>query len=178
MLSRLFCQPRIEASACCIEDDHLHASCDLARRNSRNRHLTERGCPIADGDDRKERVTRAPCLSRAGATIARPGTTLGRSSLWLLLVFVILMGLFFGTIALRGGIDEARRLSIQAGGKFYSLPGLALTLVAAALSAVTAGGLALVAIIRRGERSITMLLPLLAGLAVILWTIGELSEAR
>jgi hypothetical protein len=98
--------------------------------------------------------------------------------LLLLLAFLVLIGLLFEMMALRGGIDEVRRLSLQAGGKFYSLPGLALTLVTAALSAVAAGGSALVAVIRKGERSITMLLPLLAGLIVIIWAIGELSEAR
>lgn len=110
--------------------------------------------------------------------LAWPNTSLGRWSLGLVAGFVALIGLFFATISLYGGGDEVRRLSMQAGGRFFSLPWLASTLVAAFVSAIAAGGAALAAIIRKGERSIAMLLPLFIGGIVILFAIGELFEGR
>jgi hypothetical protein len=110
--------------------------------------------------------------------IAWPSTSLGRWSLGLLAGFVVLIGLFFVAISFYGGLDEVGRLSIQAGGRFFSLPWLASTLVAAVVSGVAAGGAALAAIIRKRERSIAMLLPLFIGVIVMLFAIGELLEGR
>jgi hypothetical protein len=53
-----------------------------------------------------------------------------------------------------------------------------LPLIWAAVSAVAAGIVALMAILRRAERSILMLLPLLAADLVLLWTIGETTAYR
>ena len=110
--------------------------------------------------------------------MAWPSTALGRWSLGLLAGFVVLMGLFFATMWLYGGVDEVRRLSMRAGGRFFSLPWIAATLVAAFASAMAAGGAATIAIIRKGERSIAMVLPLFIGGSVLLFTIGELFEGR
>jgi hypothetical protein len=110
--------------------------------------------------------------------MAWPSTALGRGSLWLLAGFIALMGLFAATMTLYGGVDEVRRLSIQAGGRFFSLPWIASTLVAAFASAIAAGGAALVAIIRKGERSIAMVLPVFMGAIVLLFSNGELLEGR
>ena len=106
--------------------------------------------------------------------LAWPRTSLGRWSLGLIAGFVVLIGLFFVMLSLYGGLDEVRRMSIQAGGRFFSLPWLALTLVAASVSAAAALGAALVAIIRKRERSIAILLPLLIGGLVTLFSIGEM----
>ena len=103
-----------------------------------------------------------------------PRTSLGRWSLGLIAGFVVLIGLFFVMLSLYGGLDEVRRMSIQAGGNFFSLPWLASTLVAASVSAAAALGAALVAVIRKRERSIAILLPLLIGGRVTLFAIGEL----
>ncbi len=108
--------------------------------------------------------------------VAWPCTSLGRWSLGLLAGFVVLMSLFFAITSFYGGVGEVRRLSIQAGGRFFSLPLFASTLVAAFVSATAAGVAALTAIIRKGERSIVMLLPLLIGSIVMLFAIGELFE--
>jgi hypothetical protein len=110
--------------------------------------------------------------------IAWPSTYLGRWSLKLLAGFVALMGLFFVTISLYGGLDEVGRLSMQAGGRFFSLPWLASTLVAAVAAAVAAAGAALTAIIRKRERSLAMLLPLVIGGIVLLFAVGEMFEGR
>jgi uncharacterized RDD family membrane protein YckC len=61
-----------------------------------------------------------------------------------------------------------------------SLPGnyvrLWVPLISAAISAVAAGIVALLAIFRRAERSILMLLPLLVAALVLLFTIGGMNE--
>ncbi len=98
-----------------------------------------------------------------------PCTALGRWSLLLLAGFVALMVLFFALISVYGGGDEVRRLSMQAGGRFFSLPWLGSTLLAAALSAIAGGVVALAAIIRKGERSIVMLVPLFVAGFVLFW---------
>jgi predicted RND superfamily exporter protein len=49
-------------------------------------------------------------------------------------------------------------------------------LISAAISAVAAGIVALLAIFRRAERSILMLLPLLVAALVLLFTIGGMNE--
>jgi hypothetical protein len=105
-----------------------------------------------------------------------PGTALGRRSLLLLAGFVVLMILFFTMISLYGGGEAVRRLSMQAGGRFFSLPWLGSTLLAAVLSAIAGGVAALAAIIRKGERSIVMLVPLFVAGFVLFWVIGELME--
>lgn len=118
-------------------------------------------------------VTPSPLWRRV---IAWPGTSPGRWSLGLLAGFIVLMFLFAASISLYGGGNEVRRLSMQAGGKFFSLPWLGSTLLAASLSAVAAAISALAAIVRKGERSILMVVPILVGSFVLFWAIGELLE--
>jgi hypothetical protein len=106
---------------------------------------------------------------------------LGRSSFALVAGFVLFMCLLFTTVWLYGGGNEVRRLSMEAGGRFFSWspPNLILapTLLAALASAVAAGAVALAAIIRKVERSILMLVPLaVAGIALV-FAIGELFES-
>ena len=57
---------------------------------------------------------------------------------------------------------------------FFSMPLLSVTLLAAALSAIAGGVAALVAVIRDGERSIQMLLPVIVGAFVVFFGVGEL----
>ena len=118
-------------------------------------------------------VTPPPLWSRV---LGWPRASLGRWSLGLLAGFIVLMFLFLAMISLYGGGNEVRRLSMQAGGKFFSLPWMGLTLLAAALSAVAGGVAALLAIVRKGERSILMVVPILVGSFVLFWAIGELFE--
>jgi hypothetical protein len=106
--------------------------------------------------------------------MAWPGTSPGRWSLGLVAGFAVLMGLLFGIISLYGGGDEVRRLSVLAGGRFFSLPWPASTLLAAVVAAIAAGVAACVAIIGKGERSILMLVPLFVAAITLLFTIGEL----
>ena len=65
---------------------------------------------------------------------------------------------------------------MAAGGKFYSLPSVAVPMAAGFLSAIAAFFVALGAIIRRGERSITMLLPIVLGGLMLLFVIGDFLE--
>jgi hypothetical protein len=80
--------------------------------------------------------------------------------MWLLAAFVLLMCVFFALM------------------RTVSLPGnyvrLWVPLISAAVSAVATGIAALLAILRRAERSIFMLLPLLVAILVLLWTVSEM----
>ena len=67
---------------------------------------------------------------------------------------------------------------MAAGGKFFSLPSVAIPMAAGLLAAIAAFVVALVAIIRKGEQSIVMLLPTLVGRIVLLFVIGEFCEGR
>jgi hypothetical protein len=108
--------------------------------------------------------------------LAWPRASLGRWSLGLLGGFAALMCLLPAIISLYGGGEEVRRLSMKAGGKFFSLPLPAFVLLAAAASAVAGGVAALVAIIRKGERSILMIVPIIVGAFVSYFAIGEMVE--
>jgi hypothetical protein len=107
--------------------------------------------------------------------IAWPGTPAGRWAFYLLGGFVVLISLFFGIIALYGGGDEVRRLSVQAGGRFFSLPLFGVTLTAAFVSVLAAAGAALRAF-SKGDRSILLLLPVGLGVLALLFAIGEFFE--
>jgi hypothetical protein len=104
-----------------------------------------------------------------------PGTRAGRWAFYLLGSFVVLLSLFFGMIALYGGGDEVRRLSVQAGGRFFSLPLFGVTLTAAFVSVLAAAGAALGAFCK-GDRSILLLLPAALGGLALLFAIGEFFE--
>ena len=96
---------------------------------------------------------------------SRPGTRPGRWSLGFGLGFFLLLGLFQVLIA-----------SGQRGGDtFFDNPWLSLPALAGALSALAAGLLAALAIIRRGERSLFSFLALLLGLFVLLFLVGEIA---
>ena len=118
-------------------------------------------------------ATTLPLWRRVAAV---PGTSLGKRSFFLLEGFVLLLFLFFALVWLSGGKDAVHQEFIQAGGRFFYHPWFAVTLLAAALSAVLGGVAALVAIFRKGERSITMLIPLLVAGFVVYFAIGALLE--
>jgi hypothetical protein len=103
-----------------------------------------------------------------------PGTSPGRWSLGLVAGFAVSMGLFFAITSLYGGAEEVRRVSMLKGGRFFSMPWIASTLLAADAAAIAAGVAACVAIIGKGERSILMLVPLFVAAISLLFTIGEL----
>ncbi len=115
-------------------------------------------------------------LASRGEFFAFPSTGMGGWALKLLVGWVVLLILGFLAIGLHGGLDATRRLSIAAGGQFYSLPSVAVPMAAGFLSAIAALFVALAAIIRRGERSIAMLLPIIFGGLVLLFTMGEMTE--
>ena len=92
--------------------------------------------------------------------LAWPSTPSGLWACYLVGGFFVMMCLFFGITWLYGGPDEVRVAFKEAGGQFFSLPWVPFTLLGAAVAAIAAGGAALVAILRKGERSILMLLPL------------------
>jgi hypothetical protein len=104
----------------------------------------------------------ATVLPLSQRVLSTPHTSFGKWSIWLLAAFVLLMCVFFALM------------------RTVSLPGnyvrLWVPLISAAISAVAAGIVALLAIFRRAERSILMLLPLLVAALVLLFTIGEMNE--
>ena len=104
-----------------------------------------------------------------------PATSLGAWSFKLLVGWVALLLCAFAVVALHGGAEATRRMSMAAGGKFYSLPSVAVPVAASFLSGIASFFAALAAIIK-GERSVTMLLPLVLGGLVLLFAIGELFE--
>lgn len=105
---------------------------------------------------------------------AWPSTGAGRWSLGLLAGSFILGFAFCVAIAASGGVAEVTRRSMAAGGRFFSLPWIAWTLVAAAGSCIAAGIAALVAVIARRERSVAMVPPVLLGALVALFAFGEM----
>jgi hypothetical protein len=115
-------------------------------------------------------------LASRGRVFAFPATFMGRWSLKLLVGWVVLLVLTFVAVVLHGGSEATRRLSMAAGGKFYSLPSVAVPMAAGFLSAIAAFFVAFFAIIRRGERSIAMLLPIVLGGLMLLFVIGEFLE--
>ena len=115
-------------------------------------------------------------LASRGRVFASPATFMGGWSLKLLVGWVVLLVLTFVAVVLHGGVEATRRLSMAAGGKFYSLPSVAVPMAAGFLSAIAALFVALVAIIRKGERSIAMLLPIVLGGLMLLFVIGEFLE--
>jgi len=104
----------------------------------------------------------ATVLPLSQRVLSTPHTSFGKWSIWLLAAFVLLMCVFFALM------------------RTVSLPGnyvrLWVPLISAAISAVAAGIVALLAIFRRAERSILMLLPLLVAALVLLFTIGGMNE--
>ena len=94
-----------------------------------------------------------------------PGTRTGWWSLGLMLGFFLFLCLMQALVA-----------SGQRGGDtFFDNPWLSLPALAGALSALAAGLLAALAIIRRGERSLFSFLVLLLGLFVLLFLVGEIA---
>lgn len=92
-----------------------------------------------------------------------PSTIFGKWAGWLLGLSVALFALFYGLIA-----------AGQRGGEtFFSNPALATTILAAAGSAVVAGGVGVSALLHR-DRTVIVILSVIAGVVVILWTIAEI----
>jgi hypothetical protein len=88
--------------------------------------------------------------------------------MWLLAAFVVLFSLFVGI----GVTADAAGMPFGTFRFWLSL----VPFFSAVVSAVAAGVVALVAIFRRGERSLLMLLPLLAAAVGLLLTIGFMME--
>ncbi len=92
-----------------------------------------------------------------------PSTTLGKWAGRLLLLSVALLAAFVGLV-----------VSGQRGGDtFFSNLPLAMTMLAAAAAAVAAGGCG-VGALRRHDRSVVVVLSVISGTTVILWTAAEL----
>ena len=111
----------------------------------------------------------ATALPSSRRVLSIPRTSLGKWSMWLLATFVVAFSLMVGI----GETADAKRIPYESPFRFW--PSL-VTLISAVVSAVAAGVVALVAIFRRAERSILMLLPLLVAAFVLFWTIGEMNE--
>lgn len=108
----------------------------------------------------------------------RPSTSRGSWSLKLLVGFFALMVLFFAMMSFYGGINGARQSAEKAGGGFFSVPLLAVTLIAALVSATAAFVAAYSAVTGKGERSILILLPLLVGGLAMLFAVGAIVGSR
>ena len=94
-----------------------------------------------------------------------PVTRLGWWSVGLACTFFVFILLFFALVS----------AGQRGGATFFSNPWLAFSLLAAAGSALAGGVTAVLAIFRRGERTIFLFATLLLGLFVLLFTLGELS---
>ena len=93
-----------------------------------------------------------------------PSTIFGKWAGWLLGLFVALLGLFFGLVA-----------AGQRGGEtFFSNPALAIPMLGAAISAIAGGVLGVYAIKHR-DRSGIVVVAILVGLFVLLWTAAEIA---
>lgn len=114
-----------------------------------------------------------PAVSKR--VIAVPGTSLGAWSLKLLAGSMVCLLATIVAIALHGGGDATRRASVAAGGKFFSLPSVALPFAGTFLCGIAAFFTALIAGVK-GERSISMLLPVFLGGLMLLWAVGEIFE--
>ena len=113
----------------------------------------------------------ATVLPLSRRVLSIPRTSLGKWSMRLLAAFVVLFSLFIGV----GITADAARIPFSNPFRFWSI---LVTLISTVVSAVAAGVVALVAIFRRAERSILMLLPLLVAAFVLFWTIGEMTESK
>jgi hypothetical protein len=123
-------------------------------------------CSLNMSPDGPDSATVLP-LSRRVLSI--PRTSLGKWSVRLLAAFVVLFSLFIGV----GITADAARIPFSNPFRVWSI---LVTLISTVVLAVAAGVVALVAIFRRAERSILMLLPLLVAAFVLFWTIGEMNE--
>lgn len=95
-----------------------------------------------------------------------PATRLGRWSLGLVLCFWAFIGL--ASILVAAGQEG--------GDRFFSNLWLAVPMLIAGTAGVAAGAAAGVAVLRRGERSVLVVLTSLWGLVVALFWLGELSD--
>ena len=111
----------------------------------------------------------ATVLPLSQRVLSIPRTSLGKWSMRLLAAFVLLFSLFIGV----GIAADAAGIPFRNPFRFWSI---LVPLISAVVSAVAAGVVALMAIFRRAERSLLMLLPLLTAAVVLLWTIGETTE--
>ena len=93
-----------------------------------------------------------------------PSTIFGKWAGWLLGLFAGLLALFFGLVA-----------AGQRGGEtFFSNPVLTIPMLGAAISAI-AGGVLGVYAVRQRDRSVVVIVAILVGLFVLLWTAAEIA---
>jgi len=98
-----------------------------------------------------------------------PTTRLGRLSLALLGIAVAAM--VIAMVAVAAAIDNQSALILE-------IALLAIPMVAAFASAIAAGVIAAVALLRRGERSVLLALPLLVGALALMFVIGEVTTSH
>ena len=117
----------------------------------------------------------ATVLPLSQRVLSIPHTSFGKWSMWLLAAFVVLFSLSIG-VAITADKIGLCCLSTSPGAGNIRMWLILVPLISAVVSAVAAGVVALMAIFRRAERSILMLLPLLTAAVVLLFTIGEMTE--
>ena len=93
-----------------------------------------------------------------------PITTLGRVSLALLGIAIVVV--VIPMVAVAAGVDNQSALILE-------IALLWIPMLSAFASAITAGVVAAVALFRRGERSLLLVLPLLVSALALLFVIGE-----
>lgn len=91
-----------------------------------------------------------------------PSTTFGKWAGWLLALFVTLLAVFFGLV-------EAGQ---RGGETIFSNLALAIPMLGASASAVLGGVLGVYAL-REHDRSLVVILAVLVGVIVLLWTVAE-----
>ena len=93
----------------------------------------------------------------------KPTTDLGKWSAWLIVAFVVLLGVFYILV-----------VSGQHGGDtFFRNPILTIPMLLAAMSGIAAFITGLISVVKRKERSISVYLAITFGLFVILFALGE-----
>jgi hypothetical protein len=96
--------------------------------------------------------------------VSMPSTTMGKWAARLLALSAGFFIFFFGLV----------RTGQRGGDTFFSNPALSITILAAAGAAVAAGGVGVIALWRH-DRSVMVILSIIAGTVVILWIAAEIA---
>jgi hypothetical protein len=96
--------------------------------------------------------------------VSMPSTTIGKWAGRLLALSAAFFAFFFGLVA----------TGQRGGDTFFSNPALSITVLAAAGAAVAAGGFGVIAL-RRRDRSVVVIVSIIAGIVVILWIAAEIA---
>lgn len=114
--------------------------------------------------------------NQRGRLLEGPSTSWGQKSLLLVVAWMVFLLLGFGMIVLHGGVENTRRISMAAGGHFYSVPTVSIPVTLSVVAGLAGLAAALAAVVRKGERSLTMILPVVIGALVLLIVVGEMME--